>query len=228
MQRLDTNQDIDTPEGIAISLSPVGPIVRALAWMIDSLIFVGALMLIGTIVSIMGEFGMGLYLIALFFLYWFYPVFFEVLSSGATPGKKAMNIRVLHIDGTPVGWAASINRNLLRTVDFLPFMYAFGFISMLLNNRFQRIGDVVAGTMVVYNPGQIVLPEITAADPSPPAYPLAADEQRAILNFAERLDRLSKERSDELAALTGPLISNSTAPSKELLAIANWINGRRT
>lgn len=228
MQRLDTNQDIDTPEGIAISLSPVGPIVRALAWMIDSLIFVGALMLIGTIVSILGEFGMGLYLIALFFLYWFYPVFFEVLSNGATPGKKAMHIRVLHIDGTPVGWAASINRNLLRTVDFLPFMYAFGFISMLLNNRFQRIGDVVAGTMVVYNPAQIELPEILAAEPSPPAYPLAADEQRAILNFAERLDRLSNERSDELAALTGPLISNSMAPSKELLAIANWINGRRT
>ena len=228
MTRLDTNQDIDTPEGIAISLAPVGPIVRALAWMIDNFIFFGAMMLVGTIASFLGGFGQGLYLIALFFLYWFYPVCFEVLSHGSTPGKKAMNIRVLHIDGTPVSWAASINRNLLRTVDFLPLFYALGFISMLLNTRFQRLGDVVAGTMVVYNPSQIELPEISVVPPVAPAYPLVAEEQRAILNFAERLDHLSTDRSDELASLTGPLLKNSTSPGKQLLAIANWINGRRT
>lgn len=228
MQKLDTNQDIDTPEGIAISLSPVGPIVRAQAWMIDNLIFFGVMTVLGILTSFLGELGMGIYYVFLFFLYWFYPVFFEVLFNGSTPGKKAMNVRVLHIDGTPVSWAASINRNLLRTVDFLPLFYAIGFISMLLNNRFQRLGDVVAGTMVVYNPNQIVLPEIAEANAIAPAYPLAAEEQRAILNFAERLDNLSTERSDELASLTGPLLEKSTSPGQQLLSIANWINGRRT
>lgn len=228
MNRLDTTHNIDTPEGIAISLSAVGPLVRSLAWMIDTMIFGGMLTVVSIALQFLGNFGQGLYLIILFTLYWFYPVLFEVLAHGSTPGKKAMNIRVLHTDGTPIGWAASINRNLLRTVDFLPFMYATGFISMLLNKRFQRLGDIVAGTMVVYNQNLSPLPEVESVAPLTPAYPLNVDEQRAILNFAERRTSLSEDRSNELASLTGPLLDKKLAPSEQLLAIASWINGRQT
>ncbi len=61
-----------------------------------------------------------------------------------------MNIKVLHELGTPVDWSASMIRNLLRVIDFLPLLYGFGLISILLNKNFKRLGDLVAGTIVVY------------------------------------------------------------------------------
>ena len=67
-----------------------------------------------------------------------------------TPGKKSQGIYVCHDDGTPITLSASMIRNLLRVADFLPFMYLVGVFSVLFNRKSQRIGDMVAGTMVVY------------------------------------------------------------------------------
>ncbi len=57
-----------------------------------------------------------------------------------------MRLRVINANGTPVTWLASLVRNLLRTVDILPFCYAFGLIATLIDPRGRRIGDLVAGT----------------------------------------------------------------------------------
>src|SRR5208282_5922974 len=94
--------------------------------------------------------GMGLLLIILFLLEWFYPVAFEVLARGQTPGKKLMDLRVLRADGAPVGWSRSTVRSLLAFADFLPFGFAAGLTAMLVSRRFQRLGDLAAGTVVVH------------------------------------------------------------------------------
>jgi len=228
MPTIETSQEIDTPEGIAISISMAGPLTRGFAWAIDTLIFGTIIMILSVIFSVMAEFGQGILLILYFFLYWFYPVAFEVLRNGATPGKKAMGLKVLHVDGTPIGWAASINRNLLRVVDFLPFMYGTGLVAMLLNKKFQRLGDIVAGTLVVYQRHSSELPEADDIPPTPPKHPLTTEEQRAILNFAERAKAISPERREELAQMTGALVQNQSSATQHLLGIANWIKGRNT
>ncbi len=227
-QKLDTRRYIDTPEGIAISISVAGPVTRALAWTIDFLIRLGIYFILSMIFSTMGKFGMGLLMISIFVMEWFYPVLFEVLREGATPGKKAMGLVVVHDDATPVGWSASMVRNLLRTVDFLPLFYGFGIISILLSKDFKRMGDIVAGTLVIYKQKKHETPAVELQAAVVPGYSLGLAEQQAILSFAERSHLMSEERTNELATLTGPLVNNSPNPGGHLLGIANHIAGRRS
>jgi len=79
-----------------------------------------------------------------------YFAFFEWLWSGQTPGKRWMRLRVIREDGRPITfWEASI-RNLIRTLDMMPVpFYSIGLICVFVNSRDQRVGDMVAGTVVV-------------------------------------------------------------------------------
>jgi hypothetical protein len=158
---------------------------------------------------------------------WFYPVWFE-LRSGATPGKKAMGLVVVHDDGTPVGPSASLIRNLLRALDFLPLFYATGLISMLIDRDFRRLGDLAAGTLVVYADRPRVDRHIPERAPRAPTGRLDTDLQQAILDFAERSPRLSRARCAELAELavdkgSGGRNQGGEAAVAELLGVANWI-----
>jgi len=222
----DTTRSIETPEGIELKLHLSGPVVRSLAWSIDTFIRVGIYILLGLVLAWLDDFGSGLFLILLFLIEWFYPVIFEVLSNGMTPGKRAMGIRVVHDDGTPIGWSASMVRNLLRFVDALPLFYAVGYTSMILHPEFRRLGDIVAGSVVIY-PHQPHIPtDLPAASPLPPAQPLHSDEAQAVVSFAERFAQFTPERADELAAASGPLVPRDAAPAKSLLGIARWITGQ--
>lgn len=225
--KIDTRQYIDTPEGIAIRLSVAGPVTRFLAWWIDIAIRVFVYLILSTVFSVLGDFGTGLTMITVFLLWWLYPVLFEVYYEGASPGKKAMGLAVVHDDGTPVGWSASMVRNILRTVDMLPFSYGFGLTSMLLTRDFKRMGDIVAGTLVIYTHPSKPASMPTFAEVISPAYSLDASEQQAVLSFSERSQHISEERADELAILTGPLVNDASEPGKHLLGIANWIAGKR-
>jgi len=79
-----------------------------------------------------------------------YFAFFEWIWSGQTPGKRWLKLRVLREDGRPITfWEASV-RNLLRSMDMMPApFYSIGLISVFINSRDQRVGDMVAGTVVV-------------------------------------------------------------------------------
>ena len=223
---LDTTYQIETPEGVELELRLCGIPARMLAWIIDSFIRLGLYIVLSTSLSWAGDFGFGIYLILIFLMEWFYPVFFEVLSDGMTPGKRAMGIRVLHANGTPVGWPASITRNLLRFIDFLPLFYVFGVISMMLNRHFQRLGDLVAGTVVAYRDDRRPQPVFQDATEIIPGHALQPVEAQAIVHFAERASQISPERADELAATTGDLIPAGKPPAKTLLGIARWILGK--
>jgi uncharacterized RDD family membrane protein YckC len=111
---LDTARRIATPEGIELALRLAGPVPRALAWVVDLLLRLAILGVLSMVLGALGGFGMGLFFLAWFFLEWLFPAWCEVNWGGATPGKKALNLIVLHDDGTPVRWPAALARNLLR------------------------------------------------------------------------------------------------------------------
>jgi uncharacterized RDD family membrane protein YckC len=222
---LDTVRAFETPEGVELHLRTAGLAPRALAWTLDTLIRIGAYIALAFMLLDLGNLGLGLFFIALFAMEWFYPVLFEVLWQGATPGKRALGIKVVHDDGTPVGWPASLVRNLLRFVDFLPLLYGVGILSLLFSTEPRRLGDHVAGTLVVYRaePAQpLPLPE---ARPRPPSRPLLPDEQQAVVHYAERMAGMNGERAQELARLAAPLVAQAADPMAELAAIARHITG---
>jgi uncharacterized RDD family membrane protein YckC len=202
---------------------------RALAWVVDFALRLAILMLLGMILGALGGFGTGVFLLAWFVLEWLFPAWCEVYWGGATPGKKALRLVVLHDDGTPVGWPAALTRNLLRAIDFLPLFYCAGLVTMLLNREFKRLGDLAAGTIVVYAEEK---PRGLAIPPAPaiaPPLPLTLAEQRAILDFAERAPGLTEERAEELASIPRGLVGrlDGRAAAHRLVGIANFLVGRR-
>ncbi|MCC7080571.1 MAG: RDD family protein [Burkholderiales bacterium] len=225
---LDTVRSIPTPEGIELTLHLAGPVPRAVAWLTDFLLRLGVLLAAAWVLGMLGAFGWSAILILAFLLEWLAMAAFEVWADGATPGKRALGLMVLHDDGTPVGWPAALVRNLLRAVDFLPAAYGFGLAAMLLNGSFKRLGDIAAGTVVVYRePGERAA-AIPLAPPVPAPRPLDLDEQRAVMDFAERSALLTPERAQEIAALTTALTGAPAGREHQRLTeIANHLSGRR-
>lgn len=226
---LDTLEKIATPEGVELSLRPAGLYSRTLAWLIDFLIKAAVFFVLTLVWSSFGDYLWGVVLLFMFFLLWFYNVVFEVLGDGATPGKKALNLQVVYANGAPVSWSGSILRNFLRFVDFLPNLYALGAAVCLGNERFQRLGDMAANTVVTYRDGGIEhAPAASESGSAPLRVALSRDEQRAILQFAERAPLLSQERCVELADLLTPITgADGEAGVARLIAHANWLSGRR-
>ena len=198
---------LTTPEGVRLLLTPAGPVVRAWAWAVDTIIYG---MLVGFLAVVFGtsKFGQGFYLLGLFLCYWAYPVICEVYFGGRTVGKLVMGILVLRADGLPVRWRESVLRNLLLVADFLPFLYLSGLLCMLFDTQFRRLGDIVAGTQVVYAESQKQTNERVAlvdVEPLPLPYPLSPQQQRVLIGLFEREKQLPKGRMTELGDLAAPL-----------------------
>lgn len=223
---LDTYRKLETPENIDLDIQVAGPLVRMLAFTIDTLIRLAVQIGLIIVLTFLGKIGMALWLIATFVLEWFYPVLFEVLNRGQTPGKAAMGIAVVNDDSTPVSWSASIVRNFLRIVDFLPMGYITGLVSMSLNQDFKRIGDLAAGTVVIYREKHQAAPQWPASTSAPPPVALNLKQQRAMLSFVERRNTLTKERQEELANHLQPVFQhNNQEAVNYILRIATWLRG---
>ncbi|BBP81680.1 MULTISPECIES: RDD family protein [Pseudomonas] len=217
---LDTRYQVETPEGIDLVLRPASLLPRALAYTVDLLIRGILLLVLYSVFLLLGQFGMGLGLIVTFLVTWWYMVLFEVLNQGRSPGKHLMGLRVVHDDGTPVGWSSSLVRNLLRFVDILPFGYALGILSTLMHPAFKRLGDLAAGTLVVYREDKPSRPQLPDAEPQRAPFILSLTEQRAILGYAERQAGLSSGRRAELA---GILAEPLEVPAEQAEARLNGI-----
>jgi uncharacterized RDD family membrane protein YckC len=165
VQSLD-RLEIDTPEQIALELPLAGIGSRFLALAIDSLlqgVAVLALFIIGAFVAassvnlfeyqhlLSQALGAVLLVLLPFCLYWGYFAFFEILWQGRTPGKRVAGIRVVHQTGRPMTAIECMGRNLMRGVDILPGFYAVGLVTMMCNAQNRRLGDYVAGTIVVHD-----------------------------------------------------------------------------
>lgn len=230
---IDTLRRVATPEGCEIALRVAGPVTRARAWLFDALIRMIIWFALGMLAGLTGKMGAGFFMLSVFLLEWFYPILFEVYRGGQTPGKKACGLIVLHDDGRPVGWGASFVRNTLRFVDFLPLLYAVGFVTSLLNADGKRLGDLAAGTVVVHGEAQ---PNKNERDPASneegseaPPFPLSVEEQQALVEYRNRVGQFTEERAQELAELAVPL-TGSVIPrlaQQRLLRQANFLLGKR-
>lgn len=229
---LDTLIEAETPEGISLELRPAGIPARFFAFLLDWVIRIAVIAGIGQVAALMGGIGTAFWIISLFALEWLYPVAFELGRAGASPGKSLMGLKVVMDSGLPVTPAASLTRNLLRVADFLPMLYGFGLVSMLLRRDFKRLGDLAAGTLVVHRPravARVALPEV---DVVAPAVQLGLEEQAAIVALASRAPRMTAERLDELAALAAPVVGQPGASgpdvTRRVLGVARWLMGQRS
>ncbi len=161
---------IDTPENVMFDYHVAGIGSRFLGALVDTLILVIILLAfslgLGSLLALLGggteilsgegEHGswgaglvMALSVIINFLLLWGYYTFFEIAWDGQTPGKRVARTRVILLTGSPADPIAIIIRNLMRIIDWLPWGYFIGLITMMLNDEARRLGDFAAGTLVV-------------------------------------------------------------------------------
>lgn len=236
IEKLDTLQSVELAEGVEIRLRMAGPMLRAGAYLIDLVIRIAVLTVAAIAIGLAGigiggRVAGGLFLLAWFLLDWLYPVIFEAGKHGATPGKRAVGLRVVQATGSPITFGQSVIRNFLRFIDGMPlFTYAFGITSCLASKRFQRLGDLAAGTVVIYD--RLPAMPVTAAPPPmapvPPSVGLTADETRALALFRDRAGLWSEGRrveiADQASALTG---ASGAAGVSRLMAMAHWLQEKR-
>ncbi len=227
---LDTRYRVEIPGGINLEAQVVGPIPRFFAFAIDLVIRVIVIFALSILSIPFGSFGLGggFFLIFLFIIEWLYPVLFEVYMRGQTPGKKLLKISVINDDLSPVTLGTSMVRNLLRTVDFLPLFYLAGLICMLSNRRFQRLGDIAAGTLVISVPESAKPAVMKDIQPLAPATSLLRSEQSSIIDFLQRSQQLSEPRQQELAnILVGVTHHKADNGVEKLQRIGAWFLGVR-
>ena len=154
--------EILTPEQVTIQYELAGVGSRGVAAAIDSLWQVMCFLALLALLQLMMQWKMlspweelnasvlkAILILGFFIILWGYYLLFETLWNGQTPGKRAMGLRVITDGGYPVDFRAVFVRNLLRAVDALP-IYGVGFVAVLLHPRYQRLGDMAAGTLVVH------------------------------------------------------------------------------
>ena len=230
---LDTVVTAETPEGILLELRPAGLSPRFFAFLIDWLIRLAAVYIVAMVVGIVGMSGLAAAGLTIFWflLEWFYPVAFELSRSGSTPGKRVFGLRVVMDNGLPITPGASLTRNLLRFADFLPFLFGFAIVSMLLRKDCKRLGDIAAATLVVHDTRLAPKIELAHVEPLAPVRALSPEDQAAVISLAARAPTLTGERLDELAALAAPVSGDEghAGPevTKRVLGVAMYLLGRR-
>jgi uncharacterized RDD family membrane protein YckC len=144
--------EIDTPEQIALELPLAGIGSRAVALFCDSFLQVVAIFVAAIAVgaTLHGMWAGVVMILAIFVIYTGYFTLFEVFWNGRTPGKRIVGLRTIKEDGRNLTVLESILRNVLRIVDQLPGMYLVGFVTMLIDRHNRRLGDMVAGSLVIH------------------------------------------------------------------------------
>jgi uncharacterized RDD family membrane protein YckC len=174
---------------------------RFLAWLLDLgmlvLFLLAGAMYLGTLEEARPGIGVALVMLWQFTLIWGYFLLFEWLWQGQTPGKRALGIRVITVEGTSVTFVQSAVRNVLRVVDGLPvpfFLYGLGFAVAACNRESRRLGDLAAGTLVVHVEGR-AKPIQALHDRSDEGY-----RQREAL-LRQRLEQLDRQQKQTLLEL---------------------------
>ena len=206
--------DVATPERVALDLPLAGIGYRSLAYLIDALVLFGVWATLFFSASLVTR-DLGVRFAGLSTLFqvlviagafaaqWLSWTLFETFWDGRTLGKRAMRIRVVRLDGSPVGFFEAAVRNLLRVIDFLPAAYAVGICALLFTPRHRRLGDLLAGTVVVRDV-QADLDRYRQAEAPVAGTALAAADAELVLDFLARASSLSPEPR---AALTAQLLA---------------------
>jgi uncharacterized RDD family membrane protein YckC len=243
-KQLDDTIAIVTPENIAFEYRVAGPFRRFIAYVVDFLLRVFVVVVISIALCMgaswfLGPATAGVILILWFLATWLYGGVFETFMNGQTPGKRLLGIRVLTVEGQPINGLQAMVRNILRTVDELPPLpiqafpfinddpdgvtqiayfiptFVLGLIVMSCNRRFQRLGDLVTGTMVVIEERHWLTGVIKLDDPRasqlaeyiPANFVVNRTMARAIASYVDRRRFFSPARRREVARhLADPLL----------------------
>ena len=198
--------EVETPEQVVLDYEIAGLGSRALAAIIDTLILVGIIVAVVLFTAWAGDaFAMLLrpiVTLAIFALLLGYFALFEGFNDGQTPGKRSMGIRVIRDTGHPVSFREAAARNLLRLVDFLPPPYLLGALFVAFHPRGKRVGDLVAGTVVVRDrpvDAVVAIPD-SADDGADMGAPLLRDDEfRLLREFWARAGQLPPNVRDKVA-----------------------------
>lgn len=215
--QLDTHIEIVTPENIAFQYRVAGPFRRLPAWLIDLAIRGVALFVVSMIVAIiggvpaLGDLIVFLYYVLQFVIVFFYGGLFEAMWNGQTPGKRLLRIRVVTDRGEPINAVQAVLRNLMRFADAMPGTYLVGLVAASMNRRFQRLGDLVCGTMVVieerpwlYGVTQVNEPEaIRLAGYLPANLEIPRSQRRALSAYVSRRRNFTAGRRADIARHLG-------------------------
>ncbi len=199
--------EVETPEHVLLDYEIAGIGSRALAAILDSLVLGAWLILLffftGILAVGLGQWTFAVFGVLSFASTWGYFTFFEGLRNGQTPGKRRLGIRVVRDSGHAVSFGAAAARNLLRIADFLPPPYLIGAIAVAIHPRGKRLGDLVAGTVVVRDrPVEVPVAAAAARDlPEALGVPELDDEEfRLLREYSGRAESLPAEVRGRLAA----------------------------
>ncbi len=218
IEQLDTRIEIVTPENIAFQYQLAGPFRRLPAYLIDLCLRIAVVAIAVIAFSLafgaIGQMGLGFGMVAVgwFVLDWFYGGLFEAYWNGQTPGKRLMRIRVVSDEGQPINGVQAVLRNFLRSADAMPVAlffptYLLGLVSSAMNDRFQRLGDLAAGTMVIveepqrhYGVARVNEPEaIRLAAELPANLAISRSLARALSSYVQRRQAFPWRRRAEIA-----------------------------
>lgn len=213
--------ELSTPEHVNLRLEIANVGSRGLALMIDLAIRYGVFWVLYMILVMSARYpvfealsGIGLKGFALLFILvvfvseWFYFTVFEWIWNGQTPGKRLLHLRVIKIDGSPVGWLEVVLRNFTRPIDTTGPMALVGLAFIFFQSRSQRPGDLAARTLVIretqidwksFLPVEKKEP-LPGATPARAAIPLPPQAVELLQRYLQRAASLAPERRNELAA----------------------------
>jgi len=201
-----------SPEKTILSFRLAGIGARTVAHVVDIILLTVLLLVLALLgqwlIPIDPSLYQGIAIFGVFAIPLLYFILLEGLWNGQTLGKKMCKVRVRMIDGTPVTFAAALGRNLLRPADMLPGVYLVGLFAMFTNPRAQRIGDLVAGTIVCYEfqpePSFAITPHSVGVHPLEHLVGdlrgMTVDEYNALRLFADRFPQLPLPVQDNLVA----------------------------
>jgi uncharacterized membrane protein SpoIIM required for sporulation/uncharacterized RDD family membrane protein YckC len=225
---LDQLVDVETPEQVAFSYTIAGVGSRAAAALIDYAIVIGIFILLAILwaqglallprgagewlAKVAEAWAFAFFVIVQFVLQWGYYILFEALRDGQTPGKKRLGLRVVQDGGYSVSFSASAVRNLVRILDMQPgFLYGVGILSAAISKSGKRLGDMVAGTIVVrervtpHAPAEAQRARVGApTEPVPALAALLTDDEYALLErYVARRQSLDPDRRSAIAEQLG-------------------------
>lgn len=242
--------NILTPENVEVKFELAGIGIRFLALLIDGLIqaaviLVLVLIVIGVVSAT--RFSMnglpdwvattiiGIVIFIFFVITYGYFLLYEATKNGQTPGKKAMKIRVIRDTGHPVDFRSALIRNLLRVVDQLPSAYLVGFITMFISPQYRRVGDYVAGTLVVKSSIPAIVSNNESASTATTVQSdsnitnvipqssmiyfgkISKEDYRVVRHFIDRMNQLEPHVANSYATKIAEPIAEKLEMDKELI-----------
>lgn len=175
MTSLEELLEIDTPENVSFDYEVAGIGSRFLAALTDTLIIVLVILALAAVLfGVLGNWLDGfsdeaqftyaaVFILLSFVVLWGYYIFFETTWSGQTPGKRWVGLRVVRLNGLPISVSEAVIRNIVRIIDFLPTGYGIGVVVMFIQPQARRLGDLAAGTLVVFERTAVSLDTLSSS-----------------------------------------------------------------